>query len=92
MVEAPTHPTDGTGHTLVRLVLMLLAQRPAEACWASPVRVCVALTKNRRARSSGSSGRGSSTVRRLQVDSQGELVDGWPRSFFDESFEERFGV
>lgn len=39
-----------------------------------------------------SGGRGSSTVRRLQVDSQGELVDGWPRSFFDESFEERFGI
>jgi predicted ATPase len=35
---------------------------------------------------------GPSIVRRLQLDSQGELIDGWPRSFFDEGFEERFGL
>jgi predicted ATPase len=32
----------------------------------------------------------ASTVRVLEVDKEGNLVEGWPQSFFDEGFEERF--
>lgn len=32
----------------------------------------------------------ASTVRVLEVDKEGSLVEGWPQSFFDEGFKERF--
>jgi len=35
---------------------------------------------------------GAAHVRRLEVDSSGDLVDGWPGGFFDERLEEVLGT